>query len=360
MAVGYPVKADYATGDVLTAAQMNDLAGTLNTVPSTVGGQVNPVINGGLDIWQRGTSAFTAANVFTADRWQKDGVTTSTVSREATSDTTNLPNIQYCVRTARTNGDSNTNARGVYQALETSTSFPYIGKTITVSYYARKGSSFTGTLNLRFMTGTGTDQSCSFATNMTGQVNTDTAITSSVTTTWQRFAATFTVPTTATQIALGFRHAPVGTTSNTNDYFELTGVQIDVGTYTASTAPAFRRSGGTIQQELAACQRYYIRIGGDTNTTPIALGIGESTTSGLFIYSNPVTMRAAPTSIDFSTLAITDYVAFTNNITGLTLGSANRNSTRLSATGSSGITIKSVVALVGNGSGNFFGLSAEL
>jgi len=38
MAAGFPAKADYATGDVLTAANMNDLAGTVNLInPSAKG-----------------------------------------------------------------------------------------------------------------------------------------------------------------------------------------------------------------------------------------------------------------------------------------------------------------------------------
>jgi len=35
MAAGFPVKANYATGDVLTATNMNDLAGTLNYIDPT-------------------------------------------------------------------------------------------------------------------------------------------------------------------------------------------------------------------------------------------------------------------------------------------------------------------------------------
>jgi hypothetical protein len=35
MAAGFPVKADYATGDVLSAANMNDLSGTLNYIDPT-------------------------------------------------------------------------------------------------------------------------------------------------------------------------------------------------------------------------------------------------------------------------------------------------------------------------------------
>lgn len=42
MAAGFPVKADYVTGDVLSAANMNDLAGTLNYLDPTAKGDLFP------------------------------------------------------------------------------------------------------------------------------------------------------------------------------------------------------------------------------------------------------------------------------------------------------------------------------
>jgi len=46
MATGFPVKADYATGDVLSAANMNDLAGTLNYLDPTAKGDLFPASSG--------------------------------------------------------------------------------------------------------------------------------------------------------------------------------------------------------------------------------------------------------------------------------------------------------------------------
>ena len=46
MATGFPVKANYATGDVLTAANMNDLAGTLNYLDPTAKGDLFPASDG--------------------------------------------------------------------------------------------------------------------------------------------------------------------------------------------------------------------------------------------------------------------------------------------------------------------------
>jgi hypothetical protein len=264
-----------------------------------VGSLANPVINGGMDNWQRGTSISVTASTlpYTADRWQI-GVganQASTVSRQATGDTTNLPNIQYAARVQRNSGQTGTGAIAFVQSFETSNSIPFAGKAVTVSFYARKGadySSATSTLNLDFISGTGTDQNRATA-GYTGNAN---VFSNSVTltTSWQRFTLTGTVPATATELATYFIFAPTGT-AGTNDYFELTGVQVDVGTYTASTAPTFRRAGGTIQGELAACQRYFYKIGGDSNFNSYGLGSQQSGSVVSVTIPFPVTMRGNPT-----------------------------------------------------------------
>jgi hypothetical protein len=46
MAIGFPVKADYVTGDVLSAANMNDLSGTLNYLDPTAKGDLFPASSG--------------------------------------------------------------------------------------------------------------------------------------------------------------------------------------------------------------------------------------------------------------------------------------------------------------------------
>jgi len=46
MAAGFPVKADYVTGDVMSAANMNDLAGTLNYLDPTAKGDLFPASSG--------------------------------------------------------------------------------------------------------------------------------------------------------------------------------------------------------------------------------------------------------------------------------------------------------------------------
>jgi hypothetical protein len=323
MAVGFPVKADYATGDVLTAAQMNDLAGTLNTVPSTVAALANPVINGGMDIWQRGTSvAVGTAFTYGPDRWQgyRSGLVAGlTLSRQVTGDTTNLPNIQYAMRIQRDSGNSSTATVAVGQSFESVNSIPFAGKAVTLSFYARKGANYSGgTLNVGLTSGTGTDQNIN-SVAYTGAVTVTNPL-PTLTTTWTRYSGTGTVAATATELAITAAFTPTGT-AGANDWVEITGVQIDVGTYSSTTAPTFRRTGGTIQQELAACQRYYYRAA-DTSSQYGAVGMGQaySATGSVIFTAFPSQMRTKPSSVNYSNLILTDAVS-TFAVTTLTIDS---------------------------------------
>lgn len=252
----------------------------------------NPVINGAFDIWQRGTSFAMSSAGYSADRWYQSATTGETISRQTTSDSTNLPFIQYCARVARDSGSTTTTAIRINTMIESVNSIPFAGKTVTLSFYARRGanlSSANNVLTAQLASGTGTDQNL-FAGGYTGLAY-PIGDNVTLTTTWQRFTLTGTVASTATELTLLFYFVPVGT-AGAADYFEITGVQLDVG----SVALPFRRTGGTLQGELAACQRYlpvhYV------GTTTIGI-LGQATGSGVAYYNAPflVQPRVAPTGI---------------------------------------------------------------
>jgi len=296
----------------------------------------NPIINSSFQVWQRGTSrAIGATGDFTADRWQGYRNTGgATVSRQTTSDTTNLPNIQYCARVQRDSGNTATGSLLLVQSLETINSIPFAGKTITLSFYARAGANFSAAssqLGVKFQTGTGTDQNA-LMTGYTGLTN---AIDSNatLTTTWQRFSFTATLATNTTEIAPYFTFVPTGT-AGANDYFEITGVQIDVG----SVALPFRTYAGTLQGELAACQRYFTRFNTDSNARGLINGAWYSTTLFYSALPLPVQMRTYPT---LTVSAGTIFTAYSNGSsfvsTAVALDSANDKAVILKLT-SSGAT----------------------
>ena len=282
----------------------------------------NTVINGALEVWQRGTSSTAiGSGTFLADRWQavRAGFAAgASQSRQATGDTTNLPEIQYCARVQRDSGNTSTAEIYLGQNYETVNSIPLAGETMVFSFYARKGANYSAASNalgLRVATGTGTDQN--FITgSYTGSTNVYNATAATLTSTWTRFSVSFTVGTTATQLGFYFNYLPVGT-AGANDYFEVTGVQLELGT----TATTFSRNGTTYQGELAACQRYYYRSQSGLTYSGISSYGSASTTSVINAYLPiKVTMRVAPTSLEYSNL-----LAFDSGgaAAGISISSAN-------------------------------------
>jgi hypothetical protein len=323
----------------------------------------NPVINSAFNVWQRGTSISLGAsasylNGFLADRWQTSTSSgqASTITRQATGDTTNLPFIQYALRYQRNAGQTGTALSGFYQSMETVNSIPFVGKTITYSFYARAGANYSPTssaLAARVYSGTGTDQSAFVYTSQASVINT----TMTLTTTWQRFTATGTVSTSATELAVGFEWTPTGT-AGAADYFEVTGVQIDIG----NVALPFRTAGVSYEQELALCQRYYWRWGAQVtggNPMMIPFGTAQSTTN--LVVSVPIkqTMRTTPTLVDYGgTFTLYDG---NSAITGgaITLSNASQDYFLLSIA-ATGLTQYRPYSAYSGGTNAYLGIAAEL
>ena len=340
----------------------NSSASTGVSWATPVASLANPVINGGFDIWQRGTSINSSTDQYTADRWYLRMGASCTIARYATSDTTNLPNIQYCARVQRNSGSTSTTNVVFSQPMESVNSIPFAGKTVTYSFYARKGANFSeaaSKINVYLISGTGTDQN--YASGYTGTAF-PIASSATLTATWQRFTYTGTVAATATELTAYVDFTPVGTALG-NDYFEITGVQIDLGTYNATTAPAFRRSGGTLQGELMACQRYYYRLSSPNNAfANMGIGYASSTTAASSLVAFPVTMRTQPSTIDFSTIRLTDLATgFAITAVAYDGSFGNPNNGSIALTVASGLTAAKLYYVTGNNSTSaYLGFSAEL
>ena len=322
--------------------------------PSVAAGK-NAIINGGMDIWQRGTSFAIAASsgiTYTADRFcTLTGANQAvTISRQATGDTTNLPNIQYALRYQRNSGQTGTGALSFIQNIETINTIPFVGKQVTVSFYARAGANFSATssiLSFSLLTGAGTDQNA--FSGFTSQA-TAIGVSDSLTTTWQRFTHSVTLTTSITQLALDFAFAPTGT-AGANDYFEITGVQLELG----STATTFSRAGGSIGGELALCQRYFVTLGAGDFYGQYYNASSQFFLSGRF----PVTMRTTPTSTLPSgtvTNAVQQVGVANYNASGFAYFAGGANSFSFTGTATGG-TIYSPVAWLASNTTSF---SAEL
>ena len=252
----------------------------------------NGIINGGMDIWQKGATpavSTTANNVSTADRWcarryaDGGGITVSRVS-------SGLDGFQYAARIQRTAGNTSTFGFYFFESIETAEAIKYAGKTVTVSFYLRKGADLSNAPVVYFTSGTGTDQNLQSFTGASNLVNGG-ALSPAASTSWQRYSFTVSVGSSATELGFQIYWEPSGT-AGTNDYYDITGVQLELG----SVATTFKRAGGTLQGELAACQRYYWLIGSGTSSV-LGTGFYQSATRFHVPVIFPTTMRTAPSLV---------------------------------------------------------------
>jgi len=268
---------------------------TVNTGLTAPIGSGNAIINGAFDIWQRGTSfqsqAGLASPAYTADRfhfYRNTGNTGATLSRRDST----LLGFQYVARLQRDSGTSSTTGINLRHTVETSNSIQFAGRPVTFSFFARAGANYSPTnqaLEVLVATGTGVDQAIYSFSGYNPIVSTIATLTTS----WQRFSFTAIMPASAKQIGVQLQQPPTGT-AGTDDWFEVTGIQLEEGT----TATSFSRAGGTIQGELAECQRYFQNFAVPSGTTDFNFPIvRESSTVAVATVALPVTLRSLPTII---------------------------------------------------------------
>ena len=308
MTATWPAKTDYATGDVLSAANMNAIGEELNdlytnppaSTTSFYAGK-NKIINGAMDIWQRGTSGLgTSTGSYTADRWQL-GSSSTTVTRD--TDVPTSPYFNYSMKIVGTAANS------IITRLESAISTPMAGQNVTISFYAKRTSG-SGNLDVRFYYPSATDNFASVT-----QIGSTSVLSASPSSSWTRYSVTVAIGTNITtglQILINNDTASGGTTF-------ITGVQLEIG----STATSFARNSSTIQGELAACQRYYFRHTASAAYTTFGIGNASSTTNAYIPVQFPVTMRTYPSSVEYGNLGLA--VAGVGGVTSLNEFSFRRN-----------------------------------
>jgi len=318
----------------------------------------NVVINGAFDIWQRGTSGtFTNGVGHVPDRWfgiVSGGAPTCTISRQ-TADTTNLT---YGARFGRNSGQTGVGTVYFVQTFESIMSKSLAGQTVTISFYAKKGNDAPSPLYAGFYFGTGTDQSSNTLFNGGGWTNTTQSNTGvTITNTMTRYTVTVNVSSSINQAMLYFAYTSSGT-AGANEWIQIEGVQLELG----SVATPFSRAGGTIQGELAACQRYYFRFGGDNVYQRFGQGQFTTTTNASIVVVPPVTMRVNPTSVDSSTLATYDATGGIIAATAVTNPSESTKSLPMASVtiASGGVAARPCFLLANNSTSAFLGFSAEL
>ena len=293
----------------------------------------NAVINGGMDIWQRGTSSTLNLGYGSADRWyQYIGTGTGTFAQE----TTVVPlGSRYSIKFTSSNASTNAS---ITQYMETSNCSPFIGKTISVSAQVAASTSTAIVLTVAYSTtvDAGAGSSWTTITATSGGTATPTS------TTFVMLAGVYAVPSNANSIRV-----ILNPSSNIGNgvvvYYG--NVQLELG----STATTFSRAGGSIGKELALCQRYYYRATPLSNYSPYASGWCTGTTTASFFWQFPTTMRQS-TSIGFSNVApLSTTGGGAAAFTALTTSYGTNNGLWLQATGSSSLTTGSGTFLTAAG-----------
>jgi hypothetical protein len=148
----------------------------------------------------------------------------------------------------------------------------------------------------------------------------------------------------------------VNLASAISNYWQITGVQLEVG----DTATPFEFK--SFEDELLECQRYYYRNTPGTAYGSQGLAQVRSTTQTQPTIYFPTTMRATPTTIEFSNIGIERAGIGIYAITAMTIQDSGPNVMQLGATNStSGAAAGDCVNVLNNNStAGYLGFSAEL
>jgi hypothetical protein len=252
----------------------------------------NKIINGGFDIWQRGTS-FTTNGAYTADRWQMafgGTSTTQTASQVALTVGTLIDTFspQYHMRNVVAGGSGTSSLVVFTQKIEDVRTCS--NQSVVVSFYAKVSS---GTANL------GLDLYQEFGSGGSSTVGGIGGQKFSLTTSWQKFTATILVPsisgkTVGAGSLLACRfwfssgsdynsfNGSLGIQSNT---FDIWGVQLEQN---YQPTPFEQRPIGV---ELDMCFRYYQRM-----VDPAGVGVKAADDASRVLIPLYTRMRAQPTS----------------------------------------------------------------
>jgi hypothetical protein len=292
------------------------------------GANKNAILNADFRINQRAFTSTTTSATYGFDRWRctLSGGTVTYSAQTFTAGSAPVAGyegINYA-RLVTTSQSASSDRAVLNQLVEDVRTLS--GQTVTVSFWAQAG---TGTPNINVVLNQ------NFGSGGSSSVNAPTPTAKAISTSWARYSFTIANPSVSgktitgdsrlnVQIYVsdgGDQSTGVGAQNNT---FNIWGVQLEAG----SVATAFQTATGTIQGELAACQRYYV---------PAQFGIGQaagSTTVITMNYNLPVEMRTSPSATLVSgTSAVTLLGTGNQNVTSISINASATRSMVLLLTG---------------------------
>ena len=285
-------------------------ANTTDELYNVIGRNRNLIINGGFNVWQRGTTGTVVGGpaYCSADRWKcyVNTNTTITLSRQTfTPGQKEVPgNPTYYARFDWL-GTGASQFFGFEQLIEGC--HHGAGDFITVSFYARSERS--DDMNL------GVSQKCDGSADVSCGDRTF-----NLEPTWKRFVYTYPMPSLVGK-TIGANNALAITFYRSgilNSYLDIANVQVEVGT----TATPFEYRNP--QQELDLCRRYCRTVLNGGETSGFGFCNGAAATFFMFDYGTP--MRSTPSLSYSGTLNISNYASNLSTITGVAAISTAANS----------------------------------
>lgn len=251
----------------------------------------NKFINGAMQIAQRGTSITLGASGYTLDRYfygVATAVPTGTISQQiftpGAAPVAGYEGSNFLrVNVTANNGCTILNLQNYIEDVRI-----LAGQTATFSFWAKADAASTllsATLTQNFGSGG------SSSVNTTITLNTSRALTTG----WVRATGTISVPSISGKtigtgsnltVILGM---PTSAGVVRNGTYDFWGWQLEYGSL---ATPFQTASGGSIQGELAMCQRYYWRENGGSNTPSYVVSYQANSAS--ISGNNPVVMRITP------------------------------------------------------------------
>ena len=220
-------------------------------------GRKNLIINGGMTVAQRGTSFGSTVNhVYTLDRWKVARYAATNYYTTQESSTGGDPFVNY-IKVRRNTGDTSGNALSLTQRIEPINFKAYRGRTVTLSFLYRTGTTFSPQyLRAGILGSTSGGATLGYWAYDAGGVGAnDQKIEPS--TTWRQHTLSFRIGTNVEQLAVAFGvegpYVYTGT-AGSDDSFQIANVQLELGKV---ATPFEHRPYG---EELASCQRYFEMI----------------------------------------------------------------------------------------------------
>jgi len=276
MPAGYPVKVNYLTGDVLTAADLNDLAGTVNLYDPTAKGDLFPAT--AADAVSR-LAVGANDTVLTADSTAATGMKWAAAGGGGAVNSNKVINGNFAIN-QRLYASGATLASGVYGLDRWKSNAA--GTTLT----------FTAAVN-------GNELTINSTGGIQQVVERQVIPAGNNTLSWEGTATARMYNSGASAPSYAASPITVNLDGLANVVVEFTAaggtrtvsnVKLEAGT----TASAFVLAGNTAEGELAACLRYFWRVPQDFHAFA---GFANSSTVAAVVAVFPVTMRVNPSAV---------------------------------------------------------------